>query len=54
MRQKQKNNFSLRLQVVGGNLTAENLKKIAEVAENMEMDMSSDIKTECGDSICQA
>ena len=33
MRQKQKNNFSLRLQVVGGNLTAENLKKIAEVAE---------------------
>ena len=33
MRQKQKNNFSLRLQVVGGNLTAENLKKFAEVAE---------------------
>lgn len=33
MRQKQKNNFSLRLQVVGGALTAENLKKIAEVAE---------------------
>lgn len=33
MRQKQKNHFSLRLQVVGGNLTAENLKKIAEVAE---------------------
>ena len=33
MRQKQKNNFSLRLQVVGGNLTAENLQKIAEVAE---------------------
>ena len=33
MRQKQKNIFSLRLQVVGGNLTAENLKKIAEVAE---------------------
>ena len=33
MRQKQKNNFSLRLAVVGGNLTAENLKKIAEVAE---------------------
>ncbi|MEY8353613.1 4Fe-4S binding protein [Lachnospiraceae bacterium 54-53] len=33
MRQKQKNNFSLRLQVVGGSLTAENLKKIAEVAE---------------------
>lgn len=33
MRQKQKNNFSLRLQVVGGYLTAENLIKIAEVAE---------------------
>ena len=33
MRQKQKNNFSLRLAVVGGNLTAENQKKIAEVAE---------------------
>lgn len=33
MRQKQKNNFQLRLQVVGGNLTAENLVKIAEVAE---------------------
>lgn len=33
MRQKQKNNFSLRLAVVGGTLTAKNLKKIAEVAE---------------------
>lgn len=33
MRQKQKNNFSLRLRVVGGNLTAEQLAKIAEVAE---------------------
>lgn len=33
MRQKQKNNFSLRLAVVGGNLTAQNLKTIAEVAE---------------------
>lgn len=33
MRQKQKNNFSLRLAVVGGNLTTENLIKIAEVAE---------------------
>ena len=28
MRQKQKNNFSLRLAVVGGNLTAENLQII--------------------------
>lgn len=33
MRQKQKGYFSLRLQVVGGNLTAENIKKISEVAE---------------------
>ena len=33
MRQKQKNNFSLRLAVVGGYLTAENLTKIAEVVE---------------------
>ena len=33
MRQKQKGYFSLRLAVVGGNLTAENIKTIAEVAE---------------------
>jgi dissimilatory sulfite reductase (desulfoviridin) alpha/beta subunit len=33
MRQKQKGFFSLRLQVVGGHLTAENVKKIQEVAE---------------------
>lgn len=33
MRQRQKDNFSLRLAIVGGTLTAENLKKIAEVAE---------------------
>ena len=33
MRQKQKGFFSLRLGVVGGNLTAENIKTIAEVAE---------------------
>jgi len=33
MRQKQKNNFSLRLAVVGGTLTSENLEKIAEVAK---------------------
>ena len=33
MRQKQKNNFSLRVRVVGGNLTATQLAKIAEVAE---------------------
>lgn len=33
MRQKQKNYFSLRLAVVGGYLTAENLEKVAEVAK---------------------
>lgn len=33
MRQKQKNNFSLRLRVVGGNLTSKQVAKIAEVAE---------------------
>ncbi|MCD7982190.1 MAG: 4Fe-4S binding protein [Clostridiales bacterium] len=33
MRQKQKGFFSLRLQVVGGNLTAENIRTIAEVAD---------------------
>lgn len=33
MRQKQKNNFSLRLKVVGGNLTAKQLAKISEVSE---------------------
>lgn len=33
MRQKQKGKFSLRLQVVGGNVTAQQLKKIYEVAE---------------------
>ena len=33
MRQKQKNNFSLRLRVVGGNLSAVQFAKIAEVAE---------------------
>lgn len=33
MRQKQKGYFSLRIQVVGGNLTAENIKAVAEVAE---------------------
>ena len=33
MRQKQINNFSLRLRVVGGNVTAGQLAKIAEVAE---------------------
>lgn len=39
MRQKQKNNFSLRLACVGGALTAENLKKVAKLQKNTEMDM---------------
>ena len=33
MRQKQKNNFSLRLRVVGGQMTAKQLAKVAEVAD---------------------
>lgn len=33
MRQKQKGYFSLRLAVVGGNLTAENIRTVSEVAE---------------------
>ena len=33
MRQKQKNNFSLRLRVVGGHVTSEHLAKIAEISE---------------------
>ncbi|MBR1422807.1 MAG: 4Fe-4S binding protein [Ruminococcus sp.] len=33
MRQKQKNNFSLRLRVVGGNVTAKQIAKVAEVAQ---------------------
>lgn len=33
MRQKQKNHFSLRLRVIGGNVTAKQLAQIAEVAE---------------------
>lgn len=33
MRQKQKNNFSLRLRTVGGHMSAEQLAKVAEVAE---------------------
>ena len=33
MRQKQKGYFSLRLQVVGGNLTAENIRVVSEVAD---------------------
>ena len=33
MRQKQKGYFSLRLQVVGGNMTAENIRTVSEVAK---------------------
>lgn len=33
MRQKQKGYFSLRLQVVGGNLSAENIRTVSEVAD---------------------
>ena len=33
MRQKQKNNFSLRLAVVGGTLTAKNLQKLLNSME---------------------
>ena len=33
MRQKQRNNFSLRVHVVGGNLTAKQVAKLAEVSE---------------------
>ena len=31
MRQKQKGYFSLRIQVVGGNLTSENIRAVADV-----------------------
>ena len=47
MRQKQKNNFSLRLAVVGGTLTAENLKKIAEVAEKGTVGKSVEVFGDC-------
>ena len=39
MRQKQKGYFSLRLQVVGGNLTAENIRTVSEWRTNMEKGM---------------
>ena len=39
MRQKQKNNFSLRLRTVGGHMSAEQLAKVAEVAEKYGKDM---------------
>ena len=46
MRQKQKNHFSLRLRVVGGNVTAVQLAKIAEVAEIRRRSCSSDLASE--------
>ena len=49
MRQKQKNNFSLRLAVVGGNLTAENLQIIAIRRRTR----TSDFPSECGNPIYQ-
>lgn len=39
MRQKQKGCFSLRLAVVGGNLTAENIKTLQRWLKSMDMDM---------------
>ena len=42
MRQKQKNNFSLRLRVVGGNLTAEQLAKEAAAAQNEGTETAED------------
>lgn len=39
MRQKQKNNFSLRLAVVGGNLTAKRWLRLRKWQKNMETDM---------------
>ena len=44
MRQKQKGYFSLRLQVVGGNLTAENIRTVSEVAE--QIDKTLQVKAE--------
>ena len=40
MRQKQKGYFSLRIQVVGGNLTAENIKAVAEDRKSTRLNSS--------------
>ena len=37
MRQKQKGYFSLRIQVVGGNLTSENIRAVADVADKLSL-----------------
>ena len=50
MRQKQKNNFSLRLRTVGGHMSAEQLAKVAEVAEKYGEGCTFNIQTGCGDS----
>ena len=42
MRQKQKNNFSLRIRVVGGHLDAKQLAKVAEVAEKLSNEKADD------------
>ena len=55
MRQKQKNNFSLRLRVVGGNLTAVQLAAIAEVAEKFGgRPCAPDFPAERGNPVCKA
>ena len=41
-RQKQKNNFSLRLRVVGGNLTAKQLAKISVIKRSNNSTASAD------------
>ena len=54
MRQKQKNNFSLRIRVVGGTLTAKQLAVVSEVAETYGKRIcTSHLPSGCGDSIYQ-
>ena len=52
MRQKQKGYFSLRLQVVGGNLTAENIRTVSEVADKYGYSKEEKQKESYG--ICKA
>ena len=51
MRQKQKGYFSLRLQVVGGNLTAENIRTVSEVADRYGKGYTYDLKAGNRDSV---
>ena len=53
MRQKQKNNFSLRLAVVGGNLTAENTDYRKGCRKIRRRTRTSDFPSECGNPIYQ-